>query len=121
MKKESTIVNTFMLHFLELIYAKMKKKFHISEEIEKAIKDAKVEFPLSKIRNYSTSRNRLTRLSKEIHVDDLSTLTESFMEKYPEESVKKIHTAIKSEYELTTTETDLEKEMEEASRIMIGK
>lgn len=121
MKKESTIVNTFMIHFIELMYEKMKKKFHINPEIEEAISNAKVEFPLSKIRNYSTMRNRLTRLSKEIHIDDLSTLTETFIEKYPDDSVKSIHNKIKAEYDLTTTETDLEKEIEEASRIMIGK
>lgn len=121
MKKESKIVKTFMIHFLDLIYGKMKKKFHVSPEIEEVLESARVEFPLSNIRNYSTIRNRLTRLSKDVHVDDLSTLTKMISAEYKADEILDIHNKIESEYDLDQTSTDLEKEKDEAMMIMLGK
>lgn len=121
MKKESKIVKTFMIHFLDLIYGKMKKRFHVNPEIEEALESARVEFPLSNIRNYAMIRNRLTRLSKDVHVDDLSTLTKNIATEYDAADILAIQNTIESEYDLDHTSTDLEKEKEEAMMIMLGK
>lgn len=121
MKKENKIVQTFMLYFLDLIYGKMKRKFHINPEIEEALINARIEFPLSNIRNYSIIRNRLTRLSKEVYIDDLSTLTKEIVKEYGADKLLDIHNKIETEYDLDHTSTNLEKEKVEAMMIMLGK